>query len=120
MKEKYSEWDDLLLKERQVENELDEITQVQRDAQRIEEQYEELFFYGSQLIDRLETFVKAEKYAVEDLQWSTKQKQQGILYHLDDQKEQIHKEKRMIEDQQDDLFYEKKRILAETENMNEY
>lgn len=120
MKEKHSDWDDLLLKERQVENELDEITQVQRDAQQIEEQYEELFFYGSQLIDRLETFVEAEKYAVEDLQWSTKQKQQGILYHLDDQKDQIHKEKRTIEDQQDELFYEKKRVLAETESMNEH
>jgi flagellar capping protein FliD len=120
MNEKHSKWDNLLLEEKQIENELDEMIQVQRDTQRIEENYHELFFQGNQLIDRLERFVGEDTYEIEELQWQSKQKQQGILYHLEDQKEQLHKEQRRIEDRQNELFYEKKRVLIEKEDIDEY
>lgn len=120
MNENQSRWDDLLVEERKIEHELDEMIQVQRDTQRIEENYQELFFQGNQLMDRLGHFVAKDRDEIEELQWQSKQKQQGILYHLENQKEQVHKEQRKIEDRQDELFYEKKRVLADKEDSDEY
>ncbi|MGX7150324.1 DUF3958 family protein [Enterococcus ureasiticus] len=116
-----NKWDELSLKERQIENQLDETAQTKRIVQRMEETYQELFYEGNQLIQRFETFVgDAEgNYLAEELHWQTKQKQQAIFYQLEDEKERLHKESRQLEDEKDHLYYEKKKVLIEMEDEDE-
>ena len=122
MAKEINKWDELTLKEHQVENKLEETIETQRAVQRIEEEYQELFYRGNQLIERFDTFVgDAEgNYLAEELNWQTKQRQQAIFYQLEDEKERLHKENRSLEEEQDHLYYEKKRTLIEMEEKDEH
>lgn len=122
MAKEINKWDELALRERQVENKLEETIETQRAVQRIEEEYQELFYRGNQLIERFDTFVgDAEgNYLAEELNWQTKQRQQAIFYQLEDEKERLHKENRSLEEEQDHLYYEKKRTLIEMEEKDEH
>ncbi|WP_430606696.1 hypothetical protein IGJ55_002861 [Enterococcus sp. AZ170] len=122
MAKEINEWDELAQRERQVENKLEETIETQRAVQRIEEEYQELFYRGNQLIERFDTFVvDAEgNYLAEELNWQTKQRQQAIFYQLEDEKERLHKENRSLEEEQDHLYYEKKRTLIEMEEKDEH
>lgn len=122
MAKEINKWDELAQRERQVENKLEETIETQRAVQRIEEEYQELFYRGNQLIERFDTFVgDAEgNYLAEELNWQTKQRQQAIFYQLEDEKERLHKENRSLEEEQDHLYYEKKRTLIEMEEKDEH
>jgi len=122
MAKEINKWDELAQRERQVENKLEETIETQRAVQRIEEEYQELFYRGNQLIERFDTFVgDAEgNYLAEELNWQTKQRQQAIFYQLEDKKERLHKENRSLEEEQDHLYYEKKRTLIEMEEKDEH
>ncbi|MBO0446101.1 DUF3958 family protein [Enterococcus ureilyticus] len=122
MAKEINKWDELAQRERQVENKLEETIETQRAVQRIEEEYQELFYRGNQLIERFDTFVgdAEENYLAEELNWQTKQRQQAIFYQLEDEKERLHKENRSLEEEQDHLYYEKKRTLIEMEEKDEH
>lgn len=122
MNKEISKWDEHILKEQQVENKLDETIETQRAVQRIEEEYQELFYRGNQLIERFDTFVGGAEgnYLAEELNWQIKQKQNAIFYQLEEEKERLYKESRSLEEEKDYLYYEKKRTLREMEDKDEH
>lgn len=112
-----SQWDELSLEEREIEHAVDEAIETKRKIAKIEDKYEELFANTTRLAERLEKFSKNENdtYMFEDIQWQIRQKQKDVFHYLDDEKDELKKRIKKMEDRDNEIFYEKKKMLVEEE-----
>ncbi|WP_321386461.1 DUF3958 family protein [uncultured Enterococcus sp.] len=112
-----NQWDELSLEERKIENAMDEAAEMKRKIARIEDDYEELFAHTTHLAERLDKFSKNEsdRYLFEDIQWQIRQKQKDVFHYLEDEKDTLQKELKELEDRDNEIFYEKKKMLVEEE-----
>lgn len=112
-----SQWDELSLEEREIEHAVDEAIETKRKIAKIEDEYEKLFTNTTRLAERLEKFSKNEndRYMFEDIQWQIRQKQKDVFHYLDDEKDELQKRIKKMEDRDNEIFYEKKKMLVEEE-----
>ncbi|MHC5217075.1 DUF3958 family protein [Enterococcus sp. LJL128] len=114
-RKKINQWDGLLLEERNVENALDEAIETQRKMDKLEDKYSELFYRVNHLVSRLDQFIgnDQEKQMTEELRWQVQQKKKAVFFHLEEEKEKFLKETKELQDQEDLIYYQKKRLLIE-------
>ncbi|MGK0551356.1 DUF3958 family protein [Enterococcus faecalis] len=109
--------------ERHLGNELDQIESETTQLQHMTEKYEAFFYQTSTLFTEM-----TERFSQNEFHWYVSEQseqlhyqQQTIFNELADEQHQRRKQKSTLEDRQDDLFYQRKPLLANQEEpKNEY
>lgn len=104
--------------ELKLEHELDQVEDDKKQIAHISEEYEEFFHYTSSLFVGLE-----EQFSQNDFSWyindhseDLRNRKQHVFGDIEEEKQQLHKQKLSIEDEQNELFYKKKKLFMNKES----
>ncbi|MBL1224253.1 DUF3958 family protein [Enterococcus sp. BWR-S5] len=114
--------EDIQQDERLLEKELDQVTEGRKHLRQLEEEYEEFFHYTSTLFSEMQ-----EQFRQTDFTWYLSEQLDGLQHRethifgeLDEERQQLNRKQRDIEDTQSELSYARESILANEEvSMNE-
>lgn len=103
--------------ELQLERDLDQIEDEEKQLKQIEDEYEEFFHHASSLFTEM-----GDQFLQNDFHWylndrfdNLSQRKLYIINELGDEQQQRHKQQLLIEDKKNDLFYQRKTLLANKE-----
>lgn len=104
-------------KERQLEYDLEQMEDETRHLKQLEEEYEDFFYHTSTVYTEME-----EQFEQNDFNWYLSDRLDGLRHQrlhifgdLDEEQQQLHKQQQTITDTQNELFYERKTLLANEE-----
>ena len=106
------------VEELKLEHELDQVEDDKKQITHISEEYEEFFHHTSSLFIGLE-----EQFSQNDFSWyindhseDLQNRKQHIFGDIEEVRQQLHKQNLSIEDEQNELFYKKKKLFANKES----
>ncbi|WP_086312299.1 DUF3958 family protein [Candidatus Enterococcus palustris] len=106
----------------QLEREQEKLEDLKRNISKTEEHYEEYFFYQKQLFNELqEEFAQSQtdmlyQDMVEQINWQSR----GVQDFLEEQQQELTKQTRALEDQQEDLHWQEIKTKEERSEQHEY
>ncbi|MBC1501345.1 DUF3958 family protein [Listeria weihenstephanensis] len=108
--------DALNLMLRQIEEKQDENREASNQLNRREQDWYDLSRTGSRVIDRVTERWREDRdigWFLEDARLEFRQAEQRCTYELEEEKERLGKEKRVLMDQEDDCYYERRKLSLE-------
>ncbi|MGL4695456.1 DUF3958 family protein [Enterococcus larvae] len=103
--------------ERQLEVDLEQVDDETRHLKQIEEEYDDFFYHTSIAFTEMD-----EQFEKNDFNWYLSDRLDGLRHQrfhiftgLDEEQQQLNKQKQTITDTQSELFYERKTMLTKKE-----